>query len=528
MLIEARVAGAAGSRLLDSRLLWIRLALLLGIVAIRLPTFSEPRWFSDEGIFTAVAQGISSGLPLYARVFDNSPPGIYFLFVGLIRLGAVQHHWLVGATSAVAVASVVLFTFSLGRRFASTVSAALAAAICGVALSIPTLDGDLLNVELAALPFFMASLLVAFSTRSWAPYAAGLLLGSAIVTRPSFAIDSIAVLVPLVLLGSAPFRRLGLAAAGFASAILTVGLVLLADGSLGAYLGTVVPADHAYVVWSNGGSLVPLYVRLLALASVAVVVFWRSRTLQGRLLAIWIPAALAGATVTPREYMHYGHEAIPALAVGAALVAMRFRPRWQLAWAPVGLIGVVLAAQAALLLSARETATIRARTTPPLQYNFTFSQLPAYYRNWALFVTGRESWASYTASFPTDISQRETEIALLRHLSVGADERSLLVLGDEPWLYVGSGLTPATRYVAINSASARVPSSPFETHYAVASACASFVVIIGNPSSQEPVLHGAGYRQVPGAPWPTFTLEGNQSVEPADVGQHEECGRPDQ
>jgi hypothetical protein len=521
------LAGRARGALDDHRLLWIRMALVLGVVIVRLPTLSEPRWFSDEGIFTAVAQGVSGGLPLYAKVFDNSPPGIYMLFLALISLGAVQHHWLVGAASSAAVASVALLMFSLVRRLASTTTAALAAATCGIALSIPTLDGDLINVELAALPFFMASLLVAFSKRPWAPYASGLLLGLAILIRPSFVVDSVALLVPLVLIGSTPIRRVGLAAAGLASVLVAMGSFLLVDGSLGAYVGTVMPSNHAYVVWSNAGSLTPLYLRLLALAGVAAVWFRMSRTIQGRLMAIWIPAALAGATITPREYMHYAQEAIPALAVGAAFMVARFRPRWQLAWAPVALVGVVLAAQLALLTSARETAILRSRAAPPLQYNFTFAQLPDYYRNWLLFVGGRENWTAYTATFPTDIRQREAEIALLRRLSAKTEQPNLLVLGDEPWLYVGSGLPPATRYVAINSASAMVPSAPFETRTAVASACATFVVVIGNEKAQAAVLQSAGYREVRGAPWPTFTdSEITQPVETADIGPSTECGRP--
>ncbi|HVD02404.1 MAG TPA: hypothetical protein VNG93_14885 [Candidatus Dormibacteraeota bacterium] len=504
MMVQRHSPKVRTGRRSDHTLLWVRVLLVLGIVTIRLPTLSEPRWFSDEGIFTAVAQGVASGLPLYARVFDNSPPGIYLLFMGLIDLGAVQHHWVVGAAAAAAVACVSLFIFSLVRRLASTETAVLAAALCGIALSIPTLDGDLVNVELAALPFFTASLLVAFSRRRWAPLASGLLIGLAIVTRPSLAFDGLALLVPLVGIGGAPVRRVGLAAAGCAATLLVVAVGLWDRGSLAAYVGVVMPSDHAYVVWSNGGSLLPLYLRLLALAGAGAIWFRLSHTLPGRLLAVWLPAALAGSTITPRDYMHYAQEAIPVLSVAAALMATWVRPRWWVASAPVALLGVVIVAQFVLLVAARETQAVSSRAAQPPAYNFTFTQLPAYYRNWVLLVSGRESWPSYVSGFPADVQRQKEEIAILRRLSVDSEQPSLLVFGDEPWIYVESGLQPATRYVAINSASARVPTSGVETLSSVTSSCATFVVVTSNLAALAPALHSGGYREVSGAPWPTF------------------------
>src|SRR5205814_1284686 len=135
---------------------------------------------------------------LYGQVFDLSPPGIYWLFRGLVALGADRRHWLVQALTAVLVVAAALLTREVARRVAGPWPAALAGLVCGLALSVPSLDGDLINVEIAALPFFLAALLLAFDGGPRASLASGALFGLALVTRPSFLLDGAALLVPLL------------------------------------------------------------------------------------------------------------------------------------------------------------------------------------------------------------------------------------------------------------------------------------------------------------------------------------------
>src|ERR1700688_1784365 len=172
----------------------ILIGLAVGTMLLRLPSLTEPRWYFDEGVFTSVAWAMSKGLPLYAGAYDLQPPGIYWLYRVLIALAANEHHLVTQIAGALFVVATALLTFVTSMRFMPLRAAALAGGLTALVLSIPTLDGDLLNVELAALPFFLASLRLAFSRRWVLVFASGTLLGAAAVVRPSFAFDGLALL----------------------------------------------------------------------------------------------------------------------------------------------------------------------------------------------------------------------------------------------------------------------------------------------------------------------------------------------
>lgn len=492
---------------LTHRLAWARLGLVVGILLLRAPTLTEPRWYSDEGFFTSVAWAASKGLPLYRRVYDNSPPGIYWIYRALLALGAGGQHVLVQLATTAAVVAASLLALEVARRLAGLKAGLLAGALVGLALSLPTLDGDLLNVELAALPFFMGALVLSFSSRLPAAFAAGALLGAAVVTRPSFALDGLALLVPL--LSSRRFwaLRAALMAAGVAAVLAAAAGALWGEGSLPAYLGTVLPSDHAYMVWANKGSLDPAYARLAVLAAASLVGLANSRTPGARLMSVWLPASLAGASLTPRELTHYAHEVIPPLAVGAALLAVRVRPRWIAV--PAAAAAVLAGAEAALILPAQQTALMTASRAPRvLLHNFSFRQLPGYYANWLSYASGGETWSDYAAGFPFPRPQIQEVLAHLGALRSPGGGGTLLVLGDEPWLYERSGLQPATPYIGLNSAFWTLPQGPAGVRSALSNNCPSLVVLTTDGWGWHWDLRDFGYVRVAGGAWPVYEPPG--------------------
>ena len=484
--------------------LWrVRVGLALGVLLLRVPSLAEPAWYSDDGFFMSVAWLMGRGLRLYADVYDNSPPGIYWLYRLMLLFGARDHHAVVQAFAALAVISVTVLTFEAARRLISPWPALLSAMLAGVVLSLPVLDGDVFNVEIAGLPFFMGALVLAFG-RGWAGAAgAGALLGVAIAIRPSYVVDGLAV-IAVLFMSTRVTVRLAAAAAGICVVGLLVLITMWAGGSLQAYFDTVAPADHAYLLWANGGSLAPLVVRLVFLAAAGAFMFFRSRTASGRVLAIWIAAAVAGASLTPRELTHYVHEAVPAMAVGISMLAGR------ISWKPVGaaaaLGAAILAAEAVLILPAQEAARMQGYSPPPpLLHNFGYAGLYAYYGNWLGMVTGARSVAEYDAWFPGQASSDSAEMAYMQRWGLGSAR--VLVIGDRPWLYVKGGVRPATQFLATNSSFWRVPWAPGLVSRAIAAGCADFVVDVdGATPDWLAALKSAGYHVIDGTPWPTYRL----------------------
>ena len=482
--------------------LWAaRAGIALGVLLLRLPTLTEPAWYSDDGFFMSVAWLTTQGLRLYSGVYDNSPPAIYWLYRLMLALGAGQHHVVVQAFAAAAVIASSLLTLEVARRIGPAWPAALAGSLAGLALSLPVLDGDLFNVEVAGLPFFLAALTLAFHRAPGAAAASGALLCVAIAFRPSYALDGLAILMLLVATGR-PVARVAAAAAGGAGVAVAVATALWADGSLAAYVNTVLPSDHAYLVWANGGSLLPLYLRLAVLGAASLAGLVRSGTVQGRLLSVWIPASIAGASLAPRELTHYVHEAIPSLAVGISLLTSRV-PRRPLS-ATMAAAGLLLAAEAVLVLPAQETARVQGVGAPaPFLHNYTYAALPAYYANWLAFVTGRISGTAYDAWFPGQAEKDAAELALLQR-AAGPGPVHIVVVGDRPWLYVKGGIRPATPFIATNSSFWRVPWASGELTRVIAGGCAEFVIDIDVNADWTRELNTASYVPVQGAPWPTF------------------------
>lgn len=482
---------------------WRPLALAAGIVLLRLPSLSEPQWASDDGFFTAVASISSRGVALYAGVYDNSPPVIYWVLRCLIALGALHDHLPVQLLATVAVVASALLTFEVVQRVAPVSTALLAGSLAGLALSLPTLDGDLLGVELVALPLFVGALLLAFGNRNIALLAAGALLALALATRPSYAVDSLALAVPL-LSGGGRIRRIGLVAAGALAGLTALAGALAAEGSLDAYLTVVLPSDHAYLVWANLGTLVPLYTRLAVLAIAGLAVLSRCRSTTSRLATVWVFASVAGSSLTPRELSHYAQEAIPALAFAAALIATRIRRQW-VAY-PVAALSLVLAAEMVLFLPGVQTAFESGRPAKALVHYFAYTDLPAYYANWIGYAAGTRSRDQYAAWFPGEASTDTAEAARLRALA-GPRRMRIVVLGDRPWLFVHTGAVPATRFIATNSSFWQVAGSAAEVAKTLREGGADVVVYASGPGDWDGDLAAGGYRLLHGMPWPTYVRD---------------------
>ncbi len=53
-------------------------------VLLRIPSFIEPPWYSDAGTYADIGWALNHGARLYVDVWDNKPPGIYWLSALLV------------------------------------------------------------------------------------------------------------------------------------------------------------------------------------------------------------------------------------------------------------------------------------------------------------------------------------------------------------------------------------------------------------------------------------------------------------
>jgi hypothetical protein len=390
--------------------------------------------------------------------------------------------------------------------------------LTAVGLSILTLDGDLLNVEVAALPFFLAALLLAVQKGAYWALAAGLFAAAALLIRPSYALDCATVLVALIFARQA-FLRLALAAIGALLVVGSTAVALAVGGSLDPYVGIVSETQRAYLLWSNGDSLFPLILRIAVGAAIAVIWFWRAANRSCRLLAIWLPASAIGASLTPRELSHYAIEVIPPLSVAIAaltsaalksLSAGRPWPRFASAIVatPVALIMLVGGAEVVLIAPAQEVALLRStHAPPPFLHNFSYARLPAYYGRWLRWMTQHPFTTQGLTGFPGPIREEIAEARVLDQLADDSSTR-VLVLGDRAVTYFLARRRPATRYVAQNSGFRLVPDASTEVGTSLDARRAEVVAIADAPPGDwRSRLEDDGYRLVASYPWQTYRSE---------------------
>jgi len=56
------------------------LALVLIIFILRLPSFFEPHWYFDEGVYSLFGRAIVEGEIPYQYIWDHKPLGIYLIY----------------------------------------------------------------------------------------------------------------------------------------------------------------------------------------------------------------------------------------------------------------------------------------------------------------------------------------------------------------------------------------------------------------------------------------------------------------
>ena len=57
---------------------WL-VVVLCASVLLRIPSWFEPYWYGDEGIYLTIGQALRKGVILYSQIHDNKPPLLYMM-----------------------------------------------------------------------------------------------------------------------------------------------------------------------------------------------------------------------------------------------------------------------------------------------------------------------------------------------------------------------------------------------------------------------------------------------------------------
>ena len=106
--------------------IWI-IAALAAVVILSLPNLQYPIG-RDQATYCVIAESLLKGKHLYRDLWDNKPPGIFYLYVPIVKLLG-RTTWLVGAVDLACVVLASLCTFCFCSRYLGPQAGALAAVL---------------------------------------------------------------------------------------------------------------------------------------------------------------------------------------------------------------------------------------------------------------------------------------------------------------------------------------------------------------------------------------------------------------
>lgn len=429
------------------------------VVVLRIPTFFEPYWYGDEGIYLVLGEALNRGKVLYAEIIDHKTPLIYvFAQVGSqLQFRLLMLGWLIAATAAYIYLSKQLFT-----KKASWVLASLGWI---TAISLPAFEGTIPNGELFVIGFVLLGVLCLLQTRllrgrtthlsaqtiAWI-FAAGASFGLGILTKVPAILDLGAWLAIIAIFQlPTPFKLLAelkqrlLPTAGILT-ILGIGAVVpvllsvcyfILRGHGQAYLDYGLLYNFRYAGTWQPNFPHPVFSLMFSLPGKTVVlaatlgVTWLLSAKLPKYLTIglvWFWCALFASLLSNRPYPHYFLQVVPPLALFLGSVVELCTTKTQqfvriLGIAThipvvVALIGVVV------LLEVRPYPTI------------------SYYQNWWRYMTGQQSLQSYNQWFNPLMADNYQAAKLIRAQGNG----QLFIWGTNPMLYALSDTIPTGRF----------------------------------------------------------------------------------
>ncbi len=310
----------AGRRRLSLRLRggsWLTGPIALFTV-LRIPSFLEPHWYTDEAGYVTTARALLQGKVLYTQIWNNKPPIHLWTVAVVIQLFGTGEAALHAITFATGLLTLLAVAY-LGRHLLSPRRTLVALLVVAVLLGSPLFDAELLVPEsLLIVPITWAGAILLTRAgrpdrRRWPlwPVAVGVLAGIAVGYQQTALAETCAFGLILALVGRATWRRvvvyattvLAVTAAWLIPAIVTAGARKVAYALVGYWIPFT---QYRYSGGGAGHLLLHLILPVGVLALLLAGAWLCRRDREPRWgLWIWAGAALLVPAVARQPWAHY-------------------------------------------------------------------------------------------------------------------------------------------------------------------------------------------------------------------------------
>lgn len=431
--------------------LWL-IGPLAVFAVLRIPSFVEPHWYTDEAGYVTTARSLLQGKVLYSQIWTNKPP-LQLWTVGVVtRLFGQSEATLHAVTFVSGLLTLGAVAYA-GRRLFGKRRAAYALLIAAVLLGTPLLDAELLLPEsLLIAPVTWAGALVITragnpDSRRWPlwPAAAGALAAVAVAYQQTALAEAFAFGLVLALVrpdGVSARRRVAMyaAAIGVLTAIWLIPALVTAGPANVAYALVGFYINFTQGRYGGGGQGIALEVLVPAAALALVVISaWVRRRRGDPVLGVWVwaSAALLVPTLARQPYAHYLVPSVAPTALAVSSLARGWRSRAVLSWSTVRSPQIASAGLVAgTALAAWGASAAGVDWWPALGQNV--HSVADYYGGAGAIVEGGQALEAWQDMFDARISaDRQMGAWIHTH---DLDGSSAVVWSADSWLYATNDL----------------------------------------------------------------------------------------
>lgn len=428
-------------RLESSAHTWFLLFISLIFFLLRLPSFFEPYWYGDEGIYETLGLGMNHGRLLYKEIFDNKPPLLYFIYslFGSDQSAVRFFSFVVGLLS------VFVFFFLAKKFFKNTKSLFVSTGVFAVLFGLPLIEGNIANAEnFMILPALFSAFLIfkALEDRinhKKLLFAAGFLLGVSFLIKIVAVFDFAAFFAFLTFskienlkdLLTKKFWEMEIMhllsiVSGFLLPIIFVAAIFLLRGGFSDLIRATFFSNIGYVGYGNK-LIIPqglLILKLVLLGGYSLFVFFKRKSFGSfaTFVLLWTGFSLFNAFFSQRPYTHYVLTLLPSFCL---LLGLLFeKTKQQYTYALIFILTLFLALT---------------------NFNYYVKTL-TYYPNFISFVFGNKSVAAYEKYFDGSTPR---DYALASFINANTTEKDNIFLwGNNAQLYKMTNKLPPGKYTA--------------------------------------------------------------------------------
>lgn len=312
-----------------SKNFWFLFLISFIFFILRFPSFFEPYWYGDEGIYHVLGDAMNKGAILYRDIWDNKPPFLYLTY-SIFQ----SDQFLIRFVSTIfGVLSVILFFLLSKRLFQKTKTMYLTTSLFAVLFALPLLEGNIANAENFMLAPIIGSSVLIFkflkNKDSRLLLFSGILLSVAFLFKIVAIFDFAAFLLFLAFIDNnilldlksrkltSSTKRIVTFILGFLLPTALVTTYFVVNGAFTDFLRAAFFANISYVDYGNRLFISQglLFLKLIILAIFSLLIFSKRKILKKEhvFILLWFGFSLFNAFFSQRPYTHYLLVLLPSM-----------------------------------------------------------------------------------------------------------------------------------------------------------------------------------------------------------------------